>query len=290
MGEDKLTNQLLLNEVSKLLVCENMDGCNICGNCAKSNAKSHPDIILYPKGKMFTVEDAANIYDNVQIKPMLANLKIFVIDAIDNSTEQAQNKMLKIIEEPPKNVVFLISATNQNKVLKTILSRVQKIAVDKFPKGILENALNIDLKIKDIAIAAGDGNLGKTIQIAEDSEFLKNYENMKSLISNFKNSGQIPEFSRLFVEDKNIFENCLTILNGFFRDILILNLNCPNLVTNNNLCQEFEIIKNEYSVGALVSILKILDDAKQKIDASVNLTMVADNMLLKILEVKFLCK
>ena len=199
--EDRLTSKVLLEAMGALLVCENQCLCGKCGGCAKSNAGTHPDILIYPKSKSFNVGDAGEIYDKVQVKPMIANRKVFLINDMDLSTEQAQNKMLKIIEEPPQNVVFLISAKNENKILKTIQSRVQKKYVDKLEKNILNSILNCDENIKKMAIFNGDGYLGKTLDIQANEEFLNIYENMKKIIINLKNSGQIP----LYLKNLYIF-------------------------------------------------------------------------------------
>ena len=124
--EDALTCDLLTCEIAKLLACDVSNGCEICPSCKKINANSHPDVLMYPKGKNFVVEDANDIYGKVQVKPMFSKFKIFVLNNFDKATEQAQNKMLKIIEEPPANVIFLLSAGSESNVLHTITSRVQK--------------------------------------------------------------------------------------------------------------------------------------------------------------------
>lgn len=285
---DRLTAKVLLGRVALLLACEKGTGCGVCGNCIKAEAGTHPDILVYPKGKSFAVEDAGDIYDKVQVKPMLANRKIFVVNDLDVSTEQAQNKMLKIIEEPPNNVVFLFSAENLNKVLKTIESRVQKIYVDKINKKLLENILKCEEYIKEIALNNGDGYLGKTLDIAQNAEYINIYENMQKLILELKNSTEIPNYSHYLSENKEIFEKSLIILNDFFRDILMQKIDKQDAIKNTNLFNNnlFE----DYSVSALVEILKRLNYCRQKLDSNVNLTMLADGILLEILEVKFLCK
>ena len=288
--EDGLTAAEFVKEIARLIVCEQKNACGVCGHCVKANAGTHPDIMMYPKGKSFAVLDASDIYNNVQIKPMLASKKVFVINQIDNSTEQAQNKMLKIIEEPPANVMFLLTAQNENKVLGTIKSRVQKITIGKIDKKLLKNLINTENIAAEIAISNGDGYLGKTLEIAGNEGYLNIYKNVKNIILNLKNSSEIPAYSKLISENSEIFNNSLMIFNDFFRDILMLKLNMPSLIKNSNLVVEFGNVLEQYSVLALVEILKRLNGVKKKLDSNVNLALLADNMLLEILEVKFLCK
>lgn len=290
MCPDRLTNKNLLLELAKLLQCENKTGCGNCPSCIKIKAGTHPDVLVYPSSLNFMVEDASKIYNNVQVKPMLSNYKVFIINDFDLSTEQAQNKMLKILEEPPSNVIFLLSTTNQEKILKTILSRVQKITVDKITKSKFEKLfVDVPTNILNVAISFGEGYLGKTLDIINNKEFILDYENMVNLIKNLKNSSFIPFYSQYFVKDKSKFENNLLILNSLYRDMLMIALNKNDLVSNANLT-EWENGFGEYSASALIEILKRINLVKKKLDSNVNLTVLADNLLFDILEVKYLCK
>ena len=288
ISPDRLTNKHLLLELARKLNCNEDENCS-CANCAKIEMETHPDVLVYPKTSNFAVESANEIYDNIQVKPMYSNYKVFIINDLDISTEQAQNKMLKIIEEPPKNVVFLISAVSENKILQTIKSRVQKKYVDKIDLSIL-GCLFENSDKKQMALENGDGYLGKTINFIDNNEFFKSYESMKNLLINFKRSEQIPHFSSFFSSNKNSFEQNLLILNEFFRDLLITSLGLPNLVKNKSLMTNFNELIGEYSPVAINNILKQFNEVKKKLERNVNLVFLADNMLMNILEVKFLCK
>ena len=265
--------------------------CDICEHCLKINVGTHPDVLIYPKDKSFVVEDANSIYDTVQVKPMLADKKIYIINDIDLSTEQAQNKLLKVIEEPPQNVIFLFSAVKEEKVLSTILSRVYKHYIDKFKKEDLQPLItDVDMETKNIAMCFGEGYLGQTLDIVNNSNFIDNYKNMLNLLKNMKKSEQIPYFSGYLSKDKITFENNLIFLNDFFRDMLMLKLGQTELIKNDYLINYFEVEHEGFSLKALYEIIKKLSMAKQKLDRNVNLTVLADNLLFEILEVKYLCK
>lgn len=291
VSPDKLTNKVFLTEIAKLLQCESYLGCNQCSNCAKINAGTHPDVLVYPAAQTFMVEDASSIYNKVQIKPMLSKHKIFIINNLDLSTEQAQNKMLKILEEPPENVIFLMSACNQEKVLSTILSRVQKATIDRLSSDKIKAIFrDVTEDVLQVALCFGVGYVGKTQDIIENSEFINNYKNMENLLKNMKNSSQIPYFSQYFIKDKKTFEGNLLILNSFFRDMLMLSLNKNNLINNQMLELECNGLTQEFSISAIVEIIKRINLIKKKLDSNVNLTILADNLLFDILEVKYLCK
>lgn len=288
--DDRLTARELVMAVSRLLVCDNENSCGACGGCVKVNAGTHPDVLVYPKGKNFMVADAGQIYDNVQVKPMIASRKIFVINDIDLATEQAQNKMLKIVEEPPKNVIFLITCKNESKVLRTIISRVQKKHVDKLGANSIEKIVVSVGEKREIAITNGDGYLGKTIDIDTGEEYVKVYGEMLGIVKNLKISTQIPNFSPILGQNREFFEKGIAILSDFYRDMLMIKLNKLDIVKNVNIIKELESASVEYTPIALLEIIKRFNLARQKFDSNVNLTMLADSVLLDILEVKFLCK
>ena len=184
-----------------------------------------------------------------------------------------------------------MSATTQEKVLSTILSRVQKMTIDKIKKEEMQAFFNeYDPYVLQIALSFGDGYIGKTLDILNNSNFIENYKNMENLIKNMKNSSQIPYFSPFLSKDKANFENNLIILNSIFRDMLMLNLNKYNLLDNEIVESKMSECLPEYSVNALTQILKRINKIKQMLDSNVNLTLLADNFLFDILEIKYLCK
>ena len=285
---DKMTACEFLLQIAKQLQTKNSDNPN--ATIAKIDANTHPDVLVFPKGKSFMVEDAIEIYDKVQVKPMTDEFKIFIINNIDVSTEVAQNKMLKTLEEPPKNVVFLMSCNNLEKVLQTIKSRSQKIDIGRIDVKYLSELLDCDEQTKKIALSFGDGYLGKTLDIVSNGEYIENYKNCLNIIKNLKKSDQIITFSSLFSKNKDIFENYLNLLSEFYRDLLVIKYNKLDIVKNKNVLEDLKIVAKDYSVKALCVIQKKLNTVKQKLESNVNLVTLADNMLLDILEVKFLCK
>ena len=130
--ESDFSLQEFVKAFSMKLVCNTHSNCGYCPGCRKIENGFHPDVLVYPEGKDFKVADAESIIDNVQVKPLEAEYKVIIINRMDNSTVQAQNKILKTIEEAPKNVIFLITAINSNAVLPTIKSRTQVLEIENF--------------------------------------------------------------------------------------------------------------------------------------------------------------
>ena len=103
---DNVTNSFVLKCLARGLLCEN-NGCGVCPDCLKAQQEVHPDILEFPKEKSLAVNDVKEIIEQANVKPMICSQKVIIINDISVSSEEAQNKLLKTLEEPPKNVYFL---------------------------------------------------------------------------------------------------------------------------------------------------------------------------------------
>ena len=287
---DEKTNYYYLKSLAMGFMCKN-NGCMQCADCLKVMEDTHPDILQYPKDKLFSVNDAKDIVIEATKKPMIANCKIIIINNIDNSSEEAQNKLLKTLEEPPKNVFFFISTTSFDKVLPTIKSRLIKIEIKPFSKEIMSSIIdNYKNNVNyDLALMKGKGYLGKTINILDDENYGYCYNLAKDIVINLKSSAEVLKYVPNKM-DKNMFSCILENLSSFYRDILMICTNQVTLVENENFLSEFMGIKGEFSIKALVEILKLIDKSNEKQYSNVSLTLIWETLLVKILEVKFLCR
>ena len=117
----------LADFISKAIVCGNAGSpCNNCNNCHLADIKSHPDIsVIAPLDgkKSITVDQIRTLREEAVIKPHQAQKRVFVIDSADTMNPQSQNALLKVLEEPPKTVMFLLIAESKTALLDTIISR-----------------------------------------------------------------------------------------------------------------------------------------------------------------------
>ena len=104
--------------------------------------ESFSDCLFFPaRDAKFTVDDAAKIIDESLLRPTEGEKKLFVLDAFSNASPLVQNKLLKVLEEPPEGVYFLLGALSEHAVLPTVLSRAKKLAVAPFSEKEVEEAL-----------------------------------------------------------------------------------------------------------------------------------------------------
>lgn len=118
---------------AKALNCEEGIGheCDVCQNCIAVRTGSHPDVFEIDAASNSGVDSVRDLIDQVRYQPILGRYKVYIIDEVHNMSSSAFNALLKTLEEPPANVVFILATTEPQKVLPTILSRVQRFDFTK---------------------------------------------------------------------------------------------------------------------------------------------------------------
>jgi DNA polymerase-3 subunit delta' len=137
--------------LSMYAVCEaEQKPCSVCSHCHKAAQKAHADIsYLTPlnKSKTYAIGQVRDMSTDAYIKPNEANAKVFVLEYVDEKlSTTVQNSFLKLLEEPPQNVYFIMTCENSRKLLVTILSRCTLVRLSsnhQFGEAVLENAKSI---------------------------------------------------------------------------------------------------------------------------------------------------
>lgn len=128
-GPRGIGKQTLARHIAALIHCEsdNARPCGVCGACVKHQALSHPDLCIVKNTdaskKSIGVETVRSITSDIFVRPLLANHKIYVVPDAHTLSAEAQNALLKVLEEPPAYAVIILLATNAEALLPTVRSR-----------------------------------------------------------------------------------------------------------------------------------------------------------------------
>ncbi len=196
--------------------------CDACLQCKKADSSNHPDIsLLKPEkeGGSIAVSDVRALIKDASLKPYEAKKKFYIIDEADGMKEEAANALLKTLEEPPSDSVFILIAESLRKLPATIVSRSQ--AVKFFPlradevKDILVKRYNVDPDKAHVLSRLSAGRLGDALKYADEEFFAKREKVMAALANRtFFES----DFDKLSKADLKMY---LSILLTWYRDILI---------------------------------------------------------------------
>ncbi len=152
---------------AKALNCEEGFGhqCNHCENCLSITEGNHPDVIEIDAASNRGIDDIRNLIDRVRYAPIRGKYKIYIIDEVHMLTTEAFNALLKTLEEPPANVVFILATTEPFKLMPTILSRCQRYDFTKVSDRELSEKLNEICQKEEVEVEGKA--LNKIIELAD---------------------------------------------------------------------------------------------------------------------------
>ena len=135
-GASEEERENLARLTARMIVCENKDRtpCGECEHCRKAKEGVHPDIITIKKPddkKRFVKDDVKKMVADAYLTPNEATTKVFIVKEMQQMTEESQNLLLKILEEPPRYTAFVLTSDNSNAVIGTVLSRVVRLRMGK---------------------------------------------------------------------------------------------------------------------------------------------------------------
>ena len=295
-GEKSSGKEFIARVFAMTLQCEKggTEPCQECHSCKQFLSGNHPDVIwvTHEKPASIGVDDVRiQINDTVSIRPYSSPYKIYLVDEAEKMTVQAQNALLKTIEEPPAYAVLVLITTNPEVFLPTILSRCIQLKLRPLKDSVVSDYLTEKMGVSDdqadIYAAFARGNLGKAIHLASSEEFALLYREVLTLLKNIKDM-DIPmllDYIRKLQEDNLDLYECLDFMQLWYRDILMFKVTKDM----NSL-----IFKDEYSAVSsccqkssyegLEEILSAIEKAKVRLNANVNTDLVLELMLLTMKE------
>ncbi len=288
-GVDEVVVNSFAYFVAKEIYCKESDSpCEKCISCSKVNHNNMVDLISYPKGdKGLVVDDINEIVSDCFIKPVESEYKIYILKNFDECTVQAQNKILKTLEEPPKNVVFILTTTNIGLVLPTIASRAKKVEIATLEKSDIVDILTAEkvASAEDLACLTNCNlSLALTLSKSKDTESMVNLA--FDVLSGLTTSADILKYSNKITALKKNVPVFLNLISSILRDTVV-DEKYRNFAGREKV---FNVLKTKYSSKAVSKITSHIATMFLRLEFNCNVNGLIDELLLKILEVRFLCQ
>lgn len=285
--KDNLVNYLKV--LASLIVCKDGEPCGKCRNCNLIESAKHADVVIVDKEGAILAEDVNQIIEESFIKPIECDKKVFVIVGAEKMNASAQNKILKVLEEPPKNVHFILGATSEFALLPTVKSRTKKLSIPPFSNQTLLEELSkecTDMERLNKAIRFGDGTVGKAKSLYFDEKFNDTIEFAIDMLCNMKSSSDVLEYSVKASKLKGDLDDLFDVLEFLLRDMLVASENEKELVSNLEAYQTIKGAKG-FNSGAILHALDKLTEARKRKKFNANPQMLLEWLMLQILEGKF---
>ena len=295
-GERNSGKEFIAKIFSMALQCERGEDepCQECHSCKQALSGNHPDIIrlVHEKPNTISVEDIrSKINADMGIKPYQGPYKIYLISEAEKMTPQAQNALLKTLEEPPEYGVILILTNSLEAMLPTVLSRCVLLNMKPVPDALVQKYLMETLQIPDykaeVCTAFARGNIGRAKLLASSEEFDKVKQEAVTLLK-YIHDMEIAEIAaaiRKITEYQFDVTDYLDILSIWYRDVLLFK--ATNDVNHLIFREEIQYIKkvaDRSSYEGIETVLEALDKAKARLTANVSFDLTMQLLLLTIQE------
>ena len=295
-GQRGSGKKMLAKLFAMTLQCESgkSEPCGECRSCIQANSENQPDIITvkHEKPASISVDDVrTQVNGDIMIKPYSSPYKVYIIPEADLMTVQAQNAILKTIEEPPEYAVIFLLTENADSLLATIRSRCVILKLrnikDKLVKKYLMEQMQIPDYQADLCAAFAQGNIGRAIMLAKSEHFNEIKEEAIQLLK-YIDEMELSEIVSAIKEiNKYKLEvtDYLDIITIWYRDVLLYKAtkDVGGLVFGDQL----KFIKEKAaksSYEGLETILESIEKAKARIKANVNFDLLMELLLLTIKE------
>lgn len=295
-GQRGSGKKMLAKLFAMTLQCESnkSDPCGECRSCIQANNGNQPDIITvkHEKPASISVDDIrTQVNGDIMIKPYSSPYKVYIIPDADLLTVQAQNALLKTIEEPPEYAVILLLTENADSLLPTIRSRCVMLKLrnikDKLVKKYLMEQLQVPDYQAELCAAFAQGNIGRAMMLAKSEHFNEIKEEAIQLLK-YINEMELHEIVSAIKEiNKYKLEvaDYLDIITIWYRDVLLYKATAD--VDGLVFSDQLKYIKERASKSSYEGIENILDaieKAKSRIKANVNFDLLMELLLLTIKE------
>ncbi len=251
--------------------------------------ESYSDCLFFPKkGEKFAVSDVDEIKEESALNPVEGDKKLFVIGDFAELGIAQQNKLLKLLEEPPENVYFLLGATTSYPILQTVLSRVKKLQLPPFSETEILSFLRRNYpqqadeteKLRVFA-ATANGIVGNAQNALEGGYFDELTEDAFSLCLGIKD---LPVLAKKTGESKHKKE-LLSFLRLIFRDALFLKSKADSsLFLLKSEKSRIEKVSSMYALNALIYSQEVLTQAEKQLKFNTNFTQCLEICFAKISE------
>ena len=304
VGQPHVGKMTLAVNLAQALNCEQAERpCGQCRSCLHIAAGNHPDVQVIGRmanadsgeastRKEISIAQIKEIQRSAGLQPYEGRHRVFIIDGAEYLNEESANCLLKTLEEPPPNVLFVLLTVNDGRLLPTIVSRCQRVELLPLPATVIEQALTEHWKVASekagVLSRLSRGAMGWAVCAAEDENLVQDRSqkldelvslNDASLEQRFAFAGRL---AAQFNKNRDSVEEMLELWLGWWRDVILTKEGCLQFITN---VDKENVLRNyaaSYSVAAIRAFIEAIREARGQLEQNANPRLVLEVLMLSI--------
>lgn len=279
-GPEGIGKRLVAQIVAQKLNCTAADKpCGLCESCRKIEKSAHPDLHIIQNGEaQIKIDDIRAILREANFRPYEGEMKIFIIDNAHKLNLEAANSLLKILEEPPKDVLIILITHKPQNIIRTVLSRCKKIKFSPLARSRLEAVLVKDYSLDKLTAHFlsfyAEGRLGLALKLKDTLQLTQKNKLFESFVLSSK-----PLERNFMDQSKEQLRTFLNILASWFRDIYLLKAGLPDDEII-HLDRKDDLLKliPKFSFKQLDDIMTAISDSALYLEANINNKLLLHNL------------
>lgn len=272
------------------LLCSASEGrpCGVCHSCQQVSYGTHPDFVaIFPDGANIKIEQIRNLQQEASLAPYVSQRRVCIIDGVELMTAQAANSLLRVLEEPTGEIVFILITANQQMLLSTIVSRCMSISFQPLAHALLIQEL-VDrgflVEQAEVAARLSGGRIGIALAMLEPDGFALRNQAME-IVDDLLEGSMNKVWHRATLLEKMERSDILQIIRYFtyiLRDTLLLVTGQGRqLLFNIDIENRLSEQANRWNEGQLVKAIGVVETARQAFSANANARLTSEALLIK---------
>jgi len=291
-GEPGCGKRTLAKLIAKALVCRNREQapCGVCPSCVRAAAGSHPDIRIEEGSgatRSLSVDAIRAVTADAYRMPEEADVSVFILLMGTRTSDAAQNKLLKVIEEPPEGAVFLLVCDSAEQLLPTIRSRAQSFTLKPPPleqaAAYVREKAGLDEKEAERLAALCGGNIGRMLEEAEGGASARAAEIAAAIASGMLGRGDILlKAAAPLQKDRKLCGDVLSRLAVIFRDACVLRAGGTSLL--GGAPREADLLCS-LPMNRLCRLPDIAEEFRRKLERNANMPLLVTCLCSRLREI-----
>lgn len=263
--------------------------CGECLSCRKVISGNHPDVrILDTPDQTLKIGEVRDLQRELALSPHEGHWRVAVLSDFERATVEAANALLKTLEEPPAQVVLVLTATEADTLLPTIVSRCQVLSLRPLSRSLAKEALisqwDVDAAQAELLAHLSGGRLGWAVRALEDDSLLERRSEVLDNLDSLMSKGRVERLAYVasLSRDPALVREVLALWLGWWRDVLLLTSGSHVAVTNVDRVAMLHQQAGQVTLGQAQRMVAQLRSTIKNLDQNVNLRLVLEVLLLSL--------